>query len=103
MRWEGKIKEWTRMDFASSARAAENRTRWKGTVAKFICGAPDDLTRLWDRIEKNRKKAHAYLQPILKAHVKFQKDRPKTVGVARTRCSILPIHFCSIKALKRLS
>ena len=23
---------------------------------------------------------HAYLQAILKAHVKFQKDRPKTVG-----------------------
>ena len=28
------IKEWTRMDFASSARAAENRTRWKGIVLK---------------------------------------------------------------------
>ena len=26
------------------------------------------------------KKPHAYLQAILKAHVKFQKDRPKTVG-----------------------
>ena len=26
-RWEGNIKEWTEMDFASSARAAENRTR----------------------------------------------------------------------------
>ena len=29
------------------------------------------------RILKN---PHAYLQAILKAHVKFQKDRPKTVG-----------------------
>ena len=29
------IKEWTRrMDFVSSTRAAENRTRWKGIVAK---------------------------------------------------------------------
>ena len=26
------------------------------------------------------KKPYAYLQAILKAHVKFQKDRPKTVG-----------------------
>ena len=25
--------EWTGMDFASSTRAAENRTRWKGIVA----------------------------------------------------------------------
>ena len=30
-------------------------------------------------------KAHAYLQTIIKAPVKFQKDQPKTVGVARTR------------------
>ena len=29
-RWEDNIKEWTVMDFASSTRAAENRTRWKG-------------------------------------------------------------------------
>ena len=27
------IKEWTGMDFASSTRTAENRTRWKGIVA----------------------------------------------------------------------
>ena len=32
-RWEDNIKEWTRMDFASSTRAAENRSRWKGIVA----------------------------------------------------------------------
>ena len=32
-RWEDNIKEWTRMDFASSARAAENKTRWGGVVA----------------------------------------------------------------------
>ena len=32
-RWEDYIKEWTGMDFASSTRAAENWTRWKGIVA----------------------------------------------------------------------
>ena len=34
IRLEDNIKEWTRMDFASSARTAENRTKWKGIVAK---------------------------------------------------------------------
>ena len=28
-RWEGYIKEWTGMDFASSTRAAESKTRWE--------------------------------------------------------------------------
>ena len=32
-RWEDNIKEWTGMDFASSTRAAENRSIWKGIVA----------------------------------------------------------------------
>ena len=32
-RWEDNIKEWTGMDFASSTRAAEKRSRWKGIVA----------------------------------------------------------------------
>ena len=32
-RWENNIKEWTGMEFASSTKAAENRTRWKGIVA----------------------------------------------------------------------
>ena len=32
-RWEDNIKDWPGMDFASSARAAENRSRWKGIVA----------------------------------------------------------------------
>ena len=31
--WENSIKEWTGMDFVSSTRAAENRTRWEGIVA----------------------------------------------------------------------
>ena len=34
-RWEDNIKEWTGMDFASSTRAVENRTRWKGVVANL--------------------------------------------------------------------
>ena len=43
------------------------------------------------------KKQYAYLQTILKAPVKFEKDWPKTVGgVARTRY-ILPIHFRILK------
>ena len=33
-RWEDNIKELTEMDFASSTRAAEDRTRWKGVVVK---------------------------------------------------------------------
>ena len=32
-RWADNIKEWTGMEFVSSIRAAENRTRWKGVVA----------------------------------------------------------------------
>ena len=48
------------------------------------------------------KKPHAYLQAILKAHVKFQKDPPKTVGgVKGTRYMyLLPIHFCNIRTQK---
>ena len=34
-RWEDNIKEWTGMEFVSSTRAAENRTRWKGIVANI--------------------------------------------------------------------
>ena len=46
------------------------------------------------------KKSHAYLQTILKAPVKFQKDRLKTVvGVTGTRY-LLPIHVCSIRTQK---
>ena len=32
-RWEDDIKECTGMDFASSTKTAENRSRWKGIVA----------------------------------------------------------------------
>ena len=47
------------------------------------------------------KKQYAYLQTILKAPVKFEKDWPKTVGGVAGRRYILPIHFCSIRARKK--
>ena len=34
-RWEDNIKEWIGMDFASSIRAAENRSRWKRIVVNL--------------------------------------------------------------------
>ena len=46
------------------------------------------------------KKPHAYLQAILKAHVKFQKDWPKTVGGVKGTRYLLPIHFCNIRSQK---
>ena len=49
-RWEENFKEWTGMDFASPTRAAGNRTRRKRNVVNSSV-VPDDLPRLWDRIE----------------------------------------------------
>ena len=46
------------------------------------------------------KKPHAYLQAILKAHVMFQKDQPKTVGGVKGTRYLLPIHFCNIRTQK---
>ena len=46
------------------------------------------------------KKPHAYFQAILKAYVKFQKDRPKTVGGVKGTRYLLPIHFCCIRTKK---
>ena len=46
------------------------------------------------------KKPYAYLQAILKAYVKFQKDRPKTVGGVKGTRYLLPIHFCNIRTQK---
>ena len=37
------------------------------------------------------KKTHAYLQTILKAPVKFQKDWPKTVGGVEGTRYLLPV------------
>ena len=36
--WEDNIKDWTKMDFAASARVPENRTKWRH-CCEFICGA----------------------------------------------------------------
>ena len=47
------------------------------------------------------KKQYIYLQTILKAPVKFEKDWPKTVGGVAGRSYILPIHYCSIRARKK--
>ena len=46
-RWEDNIKEWTELEFVSSTRAAENRTRWKGIVANssVVPRWPSPLTK----------------------------------------------------------
>ena len=49
------------------------------------------------RILKN---PHAYFQAILKAHVKFQNDRPKTVGGVKGTRHLLPLDFCNIRTQK---
>ena len=49
-RWKTISKSGQEWDFASSTRAAENRSRRKGIVANSSV-VPDDLPRLWDRIE----------------------------------------------------
>ena len=46
------------------------------------------------------KEPHAYFKAILKAHVKFQKDRPKTVGGVKVTRYLLPIHICNIRTQK---
>ena len=33
-RWEDNMKEWTGVEFGDSLRAAEDRERWKGIVAR---------------------------------------------------------------------
>ena len=48
----------------------------------------------YSRILKN---PHAYLQATLKAYVKFQKNRPKTVGGVNGTRYLLPIDFCNIR------
>ena len=50
-RWEDNIKEWTRMGFGDSLRAAEDREGWKGIVAtsSVVTPRPPRL-RYWDEI-----------------------------------------------------
>ena len=50
-----RFKEWTGMDFASSTRQAKKRIVLKSSVV------PNDLARLWDRLEWNRTILHLYL------------------------------------------
>ena len=47
-RWEGSVKDWTEMDFASSTRAAEDRSRWNGIVVKTSLVPQQRLLRLLD-------------------------------------------------------
>ena len=50
--------------------------------------------------QDSEKKTHAYFQAILKALVKFQKDRTKTVGGVKGTRYLHPIHFCNIRTQK---
>ena len=58
-RWEDNIKEWTGMDFASSTRAAENRTRWKGIVANSSVVPRQPSIVGWNRIQCRRDTSNA--------------------------------------------
>ena len=49
-RWEDNIKEWTGMDSPSSARQLKTGQDGKGLL-RIHLWCPDDLPRLWDRIE----------------------------------------------------
>ena len=51
------------MDFASSTRAAENKTIWIGIVANSLWSL-DDLPRLWDR--KENRKEQSYFKNLLR-------------------------------------
>ena len=56
------------------------------------------MRKKWEKIISGFwKNPHAYLQTILKAHVKFQKDRPNTVGGVKGTRYLLSIHFCNIR------
>ena len=55
------------------------------------------MIKKYFRILKN---PPAYFQAILKARVKFQKDRPKTVGGVKGTRYLLPIDFCNIRTQK---
>ena len=50
-RWEDNNKEWTGMDFASSTRAALKTGQDGKGLLQIHLWCPDDLPRLWDRIE----------------------------------------------------
>ena len=57
----------------------------------------EKVIKIYFRILKN---PSAYFQAILKAHLKFQKHRPKTVGGVKGTRYLLPIDFCNIRTQK---
>ena len=67
------------MDFTSSTRAAENRTRWRGIVANSSVG-PHDLPRLWDRkknrIECNQRKQMEKAYSVKPNQMALEQSRP---------------------------
>ena len=89
-------------------------TYWRTHVLTYSCTdaglSPCEISSTYSRAKNDEKvikntfrimkTPHAYLQTILKASVKFQKDWPKTVGGVEGTRYLLPIHFCSIRAQK---
>ena len=73
-RWEVDINEWTGMDFASSTRAAEDRTRWRG-CCEAICGAPTTMQVYGIRLENINKRKRSSRKHILKVITKDKKYR----------------------------
>ena len=67
-------------------------------MSKLKCGKSNKKS-----FQDSEKKTHAYLQTILKAHVKFQKDRTKSMGGVKGTRYLLPIHFCNIRNPKNVS
>ena len=63
-RWEDNIKEWTGMDFAYQLGQLKTGQDGKGLL-RIHLWCPDDLQRLWDRIE-NRIVVHAVLNIFVK-------------------------------------
>ena len=64
-------------------------------MSKLKCGKSNKKL-----FQDSEEKTHAYLQAILKAHVKFQKDRPKTVEGVKETMYLFPIHFYNIRTQK---
>ena len=79
-RWEDNIKEWTGMGFASSTRAAENRTRWKGAPKSFQ-GYGIEWTM--------------HCHQVHSMCAKFEKDQLKTVGGVYCTNSIFKCEKCT--------
>ena len=91
-RWEDNIKKWAGMDFASSNRAAENRSRWIGLL-RIHLWCPDDLPRLWDRIA-----TELFKKSLLQERKQAVKKSLSFVKLERIRnimMSVVLIHFQS--------